>query len=168
MNNSLSSRDLEVKYAGVAIEYGTLTLLIDTVVQQPVLVMPLERSIQYGSVTVFQWMIHITTRLDMNSPVTYATFQTAQVKQTALAQTLTFPPQEEWLVQPKEHAHKLQQQVLVCVTDLLKRSFQVSQVIVPARYRLPNEWVWSARCQDHRIAYWNGSWMLVEEDKLHA
>jgi len=32
MNTSLSSRSLEVKYAGVAIEYGTLTLLMNAII----------------------------------------------------------------------------------------------------------------------------------------
>ena len=42
MDNSVSSRKLEVKHAGAAIEYGTLTLLMESCFQQPVLVMPLE------------------------------------------------------------------------------------------------------------------------------
>ena len=102
MNNSVLSHDLEVKYAGDAIEYGTLALLMESLVQQPVLVMPLERSILQGSIAIFQWMIHVTSRTDANSPITYATFRAAEVKQTVLGQTLIYPSQEAWLANPKE------------------------------------------------------------------
>jgi hypothetical protein len=163
MNNSVSSRNLEVKYAGAAIEYGTLALLMESLVQQPVLVMPLERSIMYGSITIFQWVIHVTTRADANSPIAYATFRAAEVKQTVLGQKLIFPlTQEEWVAHPKERAHQLQEQFQVCIIDLLKRSPHVSQVIAPARHRLPGEWVWSARGTDERIVCRDGAWVLVE------
>jgi hypothetical protein len=162
MDNSVSSRKLEVKFAGAATEYGTLTLLMESCFQQPVLVMPLERTIMYGSVTLFQWMIHVTTRITENSPIAYATFRAAEVKQTVLGSTLVFPPLEEGWIQPKERAQHLQQQFQECVADLLKRSAHVTQVIVPARHRLPDEWVWSARCTDEHIAFRDGSWILLD------
>jgi hypothetical protein len=162
MDNSVSSRKLEVKHTGDAIEYGTLTLLLDSCYLQPTLVMPLERTIMYGSVTIFQWMIHVTTRTSENSPIAYATFRAAEVKQTVLGQTLVFPFQKEWLEHPKEYAHQLQQQFQECVADLLKRSAHITQVLIPARHRLPDEWVWSARCTDERIAFRDGAWILLD------
>lgn len=162
MKNHRTASDLEVTQAGNAIEYGHFPLFIENLMQQPVLVMPLERTLRHGSVTIFQWMIHITSRSDAQSPIAYATFWVAEVQQTALGQTLTFPTPSCWVEHPKERASHLQQQFLACITDLLKRSPQVSQVIVPARHRLPDEWVWSARCTDERLAYHNESWIIVE------
>lgn len=162
MNNHLSSRDLEVKYAGIAIEYGTLPLFIENLpVQQPVLVMPLERSILHGSMAISQWVIHVTARTGTKSPVAYATFRAAEVKETVLGQRLIFPSQEDWSANPKERADQLQQQFLACVTDLLNQSGRVSQILAPARHRLPDEWVWSSRCTEERIVYRDGLWMLV-------
>jgi hypothetical protein len=117
----------------------------------------------YGSVTIFQWMIHVTTRTSENSPVAYATFRAAEVKQTVLGETLVFPSLEEGWIQPKERAHQFQQQFQECVAELLKRSAHVSQIIAPARHRLPDEWVWSARGSDERIACRDGAWVLLED-----
>jgi hypothetical protein len=162
MNNSLSSHSLEVKYAGVAVEYGTLALLIESLVQQPVLMMPLERSIQHGSITIFQWMIHMTTRANTHSPVAYATLPAAEIKQTVLGSVLTYPLQRAREEATKQQAQQFQRQLQECVIVLLERSPQVSQVIVPARLRLPDEWVWSARCTDERIVCRDGAWILLE------
>ncbi|MBA2678655.1 MAG: hypothetical protein H0U76_09730 [Ktedonobacteraceae bacterium] len=162
MDKSVISSNLEVKYAGAAIEYGTLTLFIENLpVQQPVLVMPLERSILHGSIAIYQWVIHVTTRTGTKSPVAYATFRAAEVKETVLGKRLIFPSQEDWSANAKERADQLQQQFLVCITDLLNQSGRVSQVIVPARHRLPDEWVWSSRCTEERIVSRDGLWTLV-------
>ncbi len=162
MNNNLSWRHLDAKYAGIAIEYGTLPLLMESLFQQPVLVMPLERSIQHGSVTIFQWIVHITTRRSSASPVAYATIWAAEVKQTATGCTLISPPQQPREAATTQRARVFQQQLLGCVITLLEHHPQVSQVLVPARHRLPDEWVWSARCEDQRIVCHDGAWVLVE------
>jgi hypothetical protein len=162
MSNNLSSHNLDARYAGIAIEYGTLTLLIESLFQQPVLIMPLERSIQHGSVTIFQWMVHITTRTSSTSPVAYATLRAAEVKQTAIGRTLIYPPQQPHEVALPQRALLFQQQLQTCLITLLEQSPQVSQIIAPARHRLPDEWVWSARCEDQRIVCHDGAWVLVE------
>ena len=161
MNNSLSSRNLEVKYAGVAIEYGTLPLLLDTIIQQPVLVMPLERTFQQGSLTVHQWIIHVTTRIDTHSPISYASFWAAEVVERPMGYTLTVPLTQRG-GDIMQRAQQFHQQLLTCVIDLLKRNPQISQVIVPARHRLPDAWIWSARCSDERIMCRDGAWVLIE------
>jgi hypothetical protein len=162
MNTPLSSRHLEGKYAGIALEYGTLSLLMESLFQQSVLVMPLERSIPYGSVTIFQWMVHITTRTSPTSPIAYATMRAAEIKQTAIGRTLIYPPQQPHGAALPQRALVLQQELQACVITLLEQSPQVSQIVVPARYRLPDEWVWSARCEDARIHHHDGSWTLNE------
>ena len=165
MDNSVSSRSLEVKYAGAAIEYGTLALLMESLLQQPVLVMPLERSIQHGSVTIFQWMIHVTTRITTHSPVVYATLPAAEIKQTVIGTLFTYPPEQPREEATKQQALRLPQQLQACVVTLLERSPQVSQVIAPARHRLPDEWVWSARGTDERIVCRDGAWVLLDKEK---
>ncbi len=161
MNTHLSSRDLEVKYTGVATEYGTLTLLLDTVIQQPVLVIPLERVFQQGPLTVHQWIIHVTTRTDIHSPIAYTSLWAAEMVERPMGRMLTIPhTQRDGNIM--QSAQQFHQQLLACVVDRLERSPQVSQVIIPARHRLPDEWVWSARGTDEHIGYLDEGWVLLE------
>ena len=168
MNNSVTSRTPAVNHTGMAIEYGTLALLMENLVQQPVLVMPLERTVQHGSVTIFQWAIHVTACATINSPIAYATFPAAEIKQTALGNLIIYPPQQSREEATKQHAQHLQRQLLACILTLLEQCPQVSRVFTPARLRLPDEWIWSSRGAEERIACRDGAWVLLEEKQNHV
>ena len=163
MNNSLSSQKLEVKYAGVAIEYGTLAMLLNSLLGERVLVMPLERSGQQRSQIRHQWIIHITGRRGMIGPVSFASFRAAEVIERSVGPTLAFPDLEDRLSHPMRRAQQFQEQLFTCVTTLLAQSPHIGQVVAPSRYCLPDEWIWSARCTDEHIAFRDGAWTLVGE-----
>ncbi len=165
MGDTLPSQHLEVKHAGQAVECGTLKILLDAVLQHPVLVMPLTRTFQHGSLTIHQWAIHITARSRTLSPVYYATVPAAEVVQRPSGFTFTLPTQQLPVEQVIQQAHLLQQQLQACVIELLSRSVRVSTVVAPARFRLPDAWVWSARCEEPRLQYQSGSWVLVGEEE---
>lgn len=160
MEKTIPSEHLKVKSSGLAVECGTLTVLLAAIVHQPVLVMPLARTGTHGSLTAHQWIIHVTTRSNVHSPVYYATMRAAEVVHTAVALTLSHPYQQrgDGVI---HRAQQLQGQLLTCVIDLLAHTPHVSRVIVPARFRLPDEWVWSARCEEERIQYDHDAWTLV-------
>jgi len=122
--------------------------------------MPLERTFQQGSLTAHQWIIHVTTRLNTHSPVSYASLWAAEVVERPIGFTLTVPSRQHDGDSMKR-AQQFQHQLLTCVINILERSPQVSQVLVPARHRLPDEWVWSARCVDQCIQWRDGAWVLI-------
>lgn len=168
MKKEISSRVMDSQQAASAIEYGKLSLLIEHLGGlQSVLVMPLERTVLYGSKAIIQWAIHVTTRPDLQSPIAYATFRAAEVKETVLGQRVVFPTQAPSVeTNSKEQARQLQHDYLTCVLELLKCSSRVGQIITPARHRLPDEWVWSARSTEARIAYQDGAWTLIDPSIL--
>lgn len=166
MDTNIPANDLQVKYAGLVIECGTLTLLLEAIMRQPVLVMPLERSVHRGMFTVHQWAVHVTTRTNLVSPVYFATLRAAEVIQRATGVTMTMPANADRPGQTMRCAQQLQRQLYSCVLDLLSRSPQVSQVVKPARYRMPDEWVWSAQCHEPRLQCVAGSWVLVQEQPV--
>ncbi len=167
METTISTNDLQVKYAGLAVECGTLTLLLETlaITRQDVLVMPLERSVRRDLSTVHQWVVHVTTRTNLVSPVYFATLRAAEVVQRATAVMMTMPANADRRGQTMRHAQQLQHQLYSCVIDLLSRSPRVNQVVTPARYCMPDEWVWSAQCHEPRLQCIDGSWVLVQERK---
>lgn len=162
MEKSISAQTLEVNSVGNAIECGTLAVLTDSMLQQPVLVMPLERTIQRGSLTVHQWAIHITARNSTKIPISYATFRAAEVVQRPTGLTFTLPVLQRYEGEVVKRAQQFQQQLQTCIIELLTHDPHVSQIVVPARFRLLDEWVWSARCQEQRIQYRNEAWVLME------
>lgn len=155
-----TSHELTVKHAGLAVECGTLAVLLDAVIQQPVMVMPLARTIQRGSLTIHQWILHITTRCNTDSPVYYATLRAAEAIQRPTSTVLAFPyPQREDVM---HHAHRLQEELSGCIVHLLSQHARVSHLVMPARFCLPDEWIWPARCQEPRILCRDGAWVLVD------
>lgn len=161
MNNSLSSHALQVKYVGQTIQCSNLTVLLNAIAEQPVLVMPLERSIKRDHLVVSQWIIHVTTRCDPTSPIYFVSLRTAEVVQRAIGPSLVMPTQQECLRDPITRAQHFQKQFAACVADLLSQRSRVSQII-PARYCLPEEWVWSSLGSEPRIQFRDNAWTLVE------
>lgn len=167
MNTSHSSRTLQAKCIGQAIQCCNLTVLLNTIAEQSVLVMPLERTIKRDHLVVSQWIIHVTTHCNPTSPISFVSLRTAEVMQRAIGPSLMMPTQHECLRDPITRAHTFQEQFYTCVIDLLTQDLRVSQIL-PARYCLPEEWVWSSLASEPRIPFRNGSWTLVEEDEFHV
>ena len=163
MKRTVPSEPLDVKYAGLAMECGTLEVLLAATMQQPIMMMPLTRTLREGGVSIHQWIVHLTTRRNTQSPVSYATLRAAEIVQRATGFALTAPTQQ-LCHEGLERGLQLQQQLQACMTDLLSRHLRVSQVIAPARFRLPDEWVWSAHCQDPHLVFQDGSWHVVMDN----
>ena len=161
MNTRLSPHALQVKSIGQTIQCSNLTALLNTITEQPVLVMPLERSVKRDHLLLSQWIIHVTTRGNSTSPISFVSLRAAEVLQRAIGPSLMMPTQHECLRDPITRAHHFQEQFYTCVVDLLAQNSQVSQII-PARYCLPEEWVWSSLASEPRIQFRDGSWTLVE------
>jgi len=161
MNTSLSSHALQVKSIGQAIQCYNLTVLLNTITEQPVLVMPLERSVKRDHLILSQWIIHVTTRCNPTSPIYFVSLRAAEVLQRAIGPSLMMPTQHECLRDPITRAHHFQEQFYSCVVDLLAQSSRVSQIL-PARYCLPEEWVWSSLASEPQIQFSDDVWTLVE------
>ncbi|GHO88220.1 hypothetical protein [Dictyobacter formicarum] len=170
MTKSITHANLQIKHAGLAVECGALEILLSTVMLQSVLLMPISRTVYTGKNVVRQWGVHVTAKSSATSPVYYATFRAAEVVQTPAGRTLTAPypyPQTRGndLLQ---QAEMLQASLVSCVTCLLTQTPRVSTVYAPARYRLPDEWVWSADCQEARLQCRPGGvWTLTAQEESH-
>ena len=122
MTHSLSQENLLIKHAGLAVECGALDTFLAFVTLQPVLLMPITRTVQHGNATmVRQWAVHLTARANTTSPVYYATFRAAEVIQDTRGRRLTAPyghPQRagEDVV---HQATKLQESLVTCVHQML-------------------------------------------------
>jgi hypothetical protein len=128
--------------------------------------MPLTRSFQRGSLTVQQYVVHLTACPSPSAPIPilYATLRAAEIVRSLTSTTLTAP--YSFQAQPsvlQNEARRLQQELETCITRLLSTDPNVSQVITPARYRLPDTWVWQATCTDSHIVCVDRSWKLIEE-----
>jgi len=161
MNTSLSPHALQVKYVGQTIQYRTLSDLLKTFTTQHVLVMPLERTSTRDHLLVSQWIIHVTTRDNPTSPISFVSLQAAEVVYRAIGPSLMVPTQQERLRDPITRARYFQEQLYTCVIDLLTQHSQVSQIL-PARYCLPEEWVWSSLASEPRIPFRDEAWTLIE------
>ena len=161
---SQTPRELEWDATGKVIECGTLAVLTAALHVQPVLLMPLIRSIQRGSITVQPYIVHVTASPSSSAPVFYATFRAAEIGRTLTGTTLTapYPFQAQPSVLSNE-AQRLQRELEACVTRILATDPHVSQVIAPARYRLPDPWIWQAECTDPQIVSVDRSWKLIKE-----
>jgi hypothetical protein len=168
MDTNITYEQLEIKHVGLAIECGTLDVLLRTLVLQPVLLMPLTRTVQQGNVIARQWCVHLTSRPSTTSPVSYATFRAAEVVTQRMGSTLTAPYPQPLFQRNGEDvvllAMRLQASLVSCLHLLLTRDSRVTTVLVPARYRLPDEWVWSARGADPRLfCEQAGMWSLISD-----
>jgi hypothetical protein len=163
MDNKVPHKPLEIKHVGQAVECGTLDVFLKVIVHQSVLLMPLERTIPSGSQSLRQWAVHVTARPSSTGPVYYATFHAAEVLGIAQTMSLTYPYRfhsrsvlARAQILKLEMLHLLQQELI--------EHPRVSEVITPARYRLPDEWVWTARSTSARLIYHQEHWMLKEAE----
>ena len=161
MDNKVPHKQVEIKHVGQAVECGTLEVFLNIIVHQPVLLMPLERTIPSGSQYMRQWAMHVTARPSSTSPVYYATFHAAEVLGMVQTMSLTYP----YRFHGKSvlaRAQILKLEVMHLLQQELMEHPRVSEVITPARYRLPDEWVWAAKSTSARLIYHHEHWMLKE------
>jgi hypothetical protein len=161
MDDTVSQKKLEIKHAGQAIECGTLAILLNAVVQQPVLIMPLQRAVSNGAQAMRQWFVHLTTQPYIrNGPVYYATFLAAEAIGIGQSVGLTYPYR---FIEAAALArgNELQEELTLCLSQIVTQSPRVSGIIMPARYRLPDVWVWSARSQAEQIVLRDQHWTVV-------
>ena len=142
MENKVPQKQLEIKHAGLAVECGTLDVFLKGVTHQPVFLMPLKRQVPHQIQYVWQYAVHLTSHPIASGPVYYCTFLAAQLLGFDGNAVLTFPYRLRG-AKTRECAEYLQQEMVQALTQLLTRNARVSEVILPARYRLPDEWVWS-------------------------
>ena len=163
MNDKVTQKRLEIKHTGQAVECGTLDVFLKVIVHQPVLLMPLERTIPSGSQSLRQWAVHLTARPFSTGPVYYATFYAAEVLGIAQTMSLTYPYRfHSKTVLARAQILKLE--LMHLLQQELMEDPRVSEVVTPARYRLPDEWVWAARSTSARLIYQNEHWMLKEAE----
>ncbi len=161
----VSQKALEVKMAGTAIECGTLDVLLAAVHMQNILLMPLQRTSQYGHQVLREFFLHLTAQPHRQAPVYYVSLLVSAVLGIGQSASLTFPYRgaasraEEALAT----ASVLQQQALDLLHERLKGSGHVGRLVTPARYRLPDEWVFAARGQG--LVYQQGQWRFAADGK---
>jgi hypothetical protein len=156
---NVPQNELEINHAGQAVECGTLEILLNATIYQPVFLMPLQRTLSYGRQTILQWAVHLTVQPNTNGPVYYATFLAAQVREIGGIIGQTYPYR---LIEPtpEARARALQEELTQCLCEVITQHPRVNSVIQPARYRLPDEWVWSNRCKAGQIRIHEQRWRV--------
>ena len=61
-----------------------------------------------------------------------------------------------------ERGNALQEELTQCLCQVLTQSPRVSGIIQPARYRLPDEWVWSVRSKAEQIHVHEQHWTVSQ------
>ncbi len=159
-NKNVSQNEFEIKHAGQAIECGTLAVLLDAVVYQPVFVMPLQRVISNGAQAIRQWSVFLSVQPYMkHGPVYYATFFAAEALGIGESVGLTYPYRFIEATALSQ-GNMLQEELTQCLGLVITQHPRVSGIIQPARYRLPDEWVWSNRCKAEQIHIREQHWAV--------
>jgi hypothetical protein len=164
MTDKIPQKQLEVKHSGNVVECGTLDVFLSFLAFTPVLVMPLQRTRPFNHHEVQQWCVHITARPLSSSPVYYCTFAAAEFIHLGASSQFTFPchhicnaPQVA-----TEQGEQWQRELLESLCTVLRHCPHVSSVVTPARYRMPNEWVWSARSSAEQLHFHEQHWTICK------
>lgn len=140
---------VEFLHRGLAIECGTVEIFLSQLRHSAtVLLMPLERTIPQTNGWLTQMAIHLTARkVELReSPVYYCTLLAVELLGIGDTGRIIAPYREERphpLVTTR--ANHLTTSLQRSLLATLKADPRVSQVLVPARYRLPDAWVWNVR-----------------------
>jgi hypothetical protein len=160
-DKKVSQNELEIKHAGQAIECGTLEVLISATVYQPVFLMPLQRVVSNGAQARRQWAVHLTVQPNTNGPVYFATFLAAEA--LGIGETIGLISPYSF-IEPTalDQGNALQEELTQCLCQVVARSPRVSSIIQPARYRIPDEWVWSVRSRALEIQVHEQHWTVSQ------
>lgn len=160
MSDNVTQKSFEVKLIGQVMECGSLDVFLSFLRHQPILLIPLQRAFFSGPQSVRQWGVHLTAHAGMrDGPVYYATFHAAAAYGIAQGMGLTFPYQFQGK-EALERGNHLQDELVQCLRALLSPSPRVSEIITPARYRLPDEWVWATRSTAGHIVLREQHWTV--------
>jgi hypothetical protein len=164
MSDKVSQNKLEIKHAGQAIECGTLAILLNAVVYQPVFIMPLQRVVSSGTQAIRQWAVFLSAQpYTKHGPVYYATFFAAEALGIGKSVELTYPYRFIEATALKR-GNALQEELTQCLCQVVTQNPRVSGIIQPARYRLPDEWVWSARSKAEQIHLHEQHWTVSQQN----
>ena len=160
---------VEVTYETGLIECGSLNIFLESLTSNTtVLLTPLERRFWVNtSRMAHQFAVHLTARdteAEGKQPIYYCTFLAAELVSIGGRGHLLIPV-KEMLDDPNvvQRAHLLQEGLQACLVQTLQDNFRVGTLRVPARYRLPDEWVWSAKSTlaGSGIAFYNNQWTRI-------
>jgi hypothetical protein len=132
-----------------------------------VLLAPLTRRIPIAASRIWQYAVHLTacTVVADERTILYATFAAAEHSELGGYGCLLFPCREKQVTHDHltERAHELQDGLLWCLTRLLESHSLITAVLSPARYRLPDAWVWcKSSLADSPITFTMDHWTLSE------
>jgi hypothetical protein len=164
MSDKIPQNTLEIKHTGQAIKCETLAVLLNAAVSQPVFLTPLERVVSNGAQAIRQWAVFLSTQpVTSHGPVYYATFFAAEALGIGKSVGLTYPYR---LSEPTARArgNTLQEELAQCLFQVVTHSPRVSSLILPARYRLPDEWVWSNHCKAGQIRIHQQRWTVSKSN----
>jgi hypothetical protein len=127
----------------------------------------LTRRIPVAASSIWQYAVHLTacTVVADERTILYATFAAAEHSELGGYGCLLFPCREKQVTHDHltECAHELQDGLLWCLTRVLESHSLITAVPSPARYRLPDEWVWcKSSLADSLITFTMGHWTLSE------
>jgi hypothetical protein len=164
-SNTLPQKNHEIKHVGPAIECGTLTILLNAVSSHPILAMPLQRVVPHGAQLMRQWAVHLTAPpVFRYGAIYYATFFAAEAlgigKHFGLISPYRFHDPTTLL-----RGNALQKELTQCICQVIAASQYRNDIIVPARYRLLDEWTWSARSTAEQILFHEEHWILAEDKR---
>ena len=163
------SQPHEIIYQGAAIECATLEVFLRVIgdIADEVLLMPLRRSAPNGGGgnLTHTFAVHLTCRTSgEDKPVCYATFIASQLSGVGESWRLTYPFEKKRRT-TVDVGVKLGQQLVEelqsAICDALARSLSPETTILcPARYRLPDEYIWGVRNSSERVGFMEGHWLF--------
>jgi hypothetical protein len=159
------SSAVEYLHRGFAVECGTVEILLTLLRHSAtILLMQVERTVpQHGS-WLAQRAIHLTARrMELrDSPIYYCTIPAVQFLFVGDHGQLIAPVREEHATtqvtaRALTIATSLQEALVAC----LQADARVSQIVAPARYRLPDAWIWGVQTslEGTGIAFQQDRWI---------
>ncbi len=159
---------VEFMHRGLAVECGTVEVLLTLLRHSAtILLMQVERVLPHQGTLLVRRSLHLTARKieQRESPVYYGTITAVQFLRTGNQGRIIFPYHEKLPNQKvTERATELTDSLQASLITALEADARVSQVLVPARYRLPDEWVWSVKTglEGTPITFQQGRWCLPD------
>ena len=163
-----------VPHDGVAVECGTLAVFLEALrCCATVLLMPVERTVRFpeSKSWVKQSAVHVTGRsFAQGRPVYFCTYLAAEASVTSPgddAGRLLYPyEQEQEDPAIGTRTRLLAYELLQHLQATLQDDARVQAVRAPARFCLPQSWVWGGygRLAGTGIAFENGHWRLFPQE----
>lgn len=130
---------------GTALECLTLAAFLKTLsYSTPVLLTPIDRRLPAPTgLWHAQFAVHVTARKgERESLISYGTFLAAQVLGSGTAGSFSAPYHQEHHPDALATARRFTAELSACLLARLQQDPRVSEILTPARYRLPDAWIW--------------------------